>query len=167
MLVAATPEIPRAALRKLEFLIGEGAGIQTLYPPEGAPIRYPAAYTGSCEACERFLQLAFFAELPDGSVESGTTLITFHSKNRQYEMWVFTSLAEEPLHLHGNFQSGSLVLLAERPWEMPWGLQRIRYTLTPHPDGSFETLIELWEPDGYTPFRSAVYCRKPLRAEKL
>jgi len=153
--------IPQSALRKLEFLAGDYSGTQTLYPPGGLAISYEASCSITREACERFVKVEFFAEVPGLGVESFTAFVTFSSAQGCYKMWLFSSHAEEPLHMTGDFTEGRLVMISE-PWSMPWGLQRLRGTFTPHVDGSLEFLTELWSPDGYVKFRHTLFRRRVL-----
>jgi hypothetical protein len=148
--------IPQRALRRLEFLAGEYQGTQTLYPPGGKRVSYDAQCTVSREACERFVKIEFFAEVPQLGIESFTAFLTYSTRKDCYEMWLFSSSAEEPLHMSGDFDGRQLVMISD-PWSMPWGLQRLRGTYTPHADGCFEYLAELWDPDGYTKFRRTVF----------
>jgi hypothetical protein len=148
--------IPRRALQRLEFLAGEYIGRQTLYPPGGRRISYDAFCTASREACERFVKIEFYANVPNLGVESFTALLTYSSRKNCYEMWQFSSASDEPLHMTGDFKDDCLVLISD-PWSMPWGLQRLRGTFTPYPDGRFEYLAEMWDPDGYSKFRHTVF----------
>jgi hypothetical protein len=153
---AAMPVIPQSALRRLESLAGEYVGIQTLHPPGGRSVSYPASCTISREACERFVKVEFFAEMPGMGIESFSSFLGYSSAKDCYQMWQFSSSSEEPLHMAGNFKGDQLIMISE-PWSMPWGLQRLRGTYTPLSHGSFEYLAELWEPDGYARFRHTVF----------
>lgn len=149
---AAAVVIPHQALRRLEVLAGEYTGKQTLYPPDGEAVSYPACCTVSREACERFVKIEFYAEIPEFGIESFTAFLTFSPAKAVYQMWLFSSSAEEPLHMTGDFDGNCLVMISD-PWDMPWGLQRLRGTYMPHCDGTFEYLAELWTPDGYNRFK--------------
>lgn len=153
--------IPQHALRRLEFLVGDFSGEQTLYPPGGKRVQFQAHCTGSREACERFTKIELYAEVPNYGIESLTAFLTYSQTNEAYEMWLFSSASEQPLHMTGNFKGEQLVMVSD-PWSMPWGLQRLRGTYTPEPDGDFRYETELWEPDGYSLFRSAVFHRSPV-----
>ena len=154
---ATIPVIPQRALRRLESLAGEYSGIQTLQPPGGCLVAYPAFCTVSREACERFVKVEFFAEIPDYGIESFTAFISYSASKDCYQMWQFSSSSEEPLRMTGNFVGEHLVMVSD-PWSMPWGLQRLRGTFTPG-DRAFEYLAELWEPDGYIKFRHTIFNR--------
>jgi hypothetical protein len=154
--------IPRHALQRLEFLAGEYAGTQVLYPPGGKRVSYDAYCTVSREACERFVKVEFYAEIPDLGIESFTAFLTYSPSKECYQMWLFSSSAEEPLHMTGNFRGRQLIMTSD-PWAMPWGLQKLRGTFTPSEDGSFEYLAELWEPDGYLKFRNTIFHQLPVR----
>jgi hypothetical protein len=153
--------IPQRALRRLEFLAGEYAGTQTLFPPGGKRISYDVFCTVTREACERFLKAEFFADIPGLGPESFTALFTFSPSKCSYQMWLFSSTAEEPLHMIGDFKGQQLIMVSD-PWDMPWGLQRLRGTFTPNSNGDFEYLAELWEPDGYVTFKRTVLHRRSM-----
>lgn len=150
--------IPQQALRRLEFLVGEFVGEQTLYPPDRKHVRFLARCNGYREACERFTRVEFYAEIPSFGIETFTAFLTYSAKAEAYELWLFSSNSEEPLHMKGDFKGEQLVMISD-PWSMPWGLQRLRGTYTPLPNGDFKYESELWEPDGYTLFRSVVFHR--------
>lgn len=153
--------VPKQALLRLEFLVGDYTGVQTLYPPEGKVVSYPAWAQISREACDRFVKVEFYAEVPEMGIESFTSFLTYGSRKSCYQMWQFSSSSEEPLHLAGDFLGQQLVLVSD-PWSMPWGLQRLRGTFSPYSEGSFEYLLERWEPDGYTKFRTTHFQRKSV-----
>ncbi|HVT10904.1 MAG TPA: hypothetical protein VHE55_01450 [Fimbriimonadaceae bacterium] len=161
---ASVLAIPQTALQRLEFLAGEYSGRQILYPPGGKSVSYDAYCTISREACERFVKVEFYAEIPEIGIESFTAFVTFSPRRGTYQMWLFSSSAEEPLHMTGDFRGRDLVLISE-PWAMPWGLQRLRGTFTPRGNGDFEYLTELWTPDGYTRFRHSVFHRDSIDLE--
>lgn len=158
---ATVTGIPQHALRRLEFLAGEYAGTQTMYPPDGGRVSSAAFCTISREACERFLKFEFFAEVEQYGIESFTCFVTFSTKKELYEMWLFSSSSEEPLHMVGDFKGSDLVFISD-PWSMPWGLQRLKGTFTPDDEGNFRYVAELWEPDGYSLFRSTSFQRRAL-----
>lgn len=153
--------IPQQALRRLEFLVGDFSGEQTLYPPEGMKLCYLAHCAGSREACDRFTKIEFYASVPEFGIESFTAFLTYSQKKEVYECWVFSSHSEEPLHMSGNFKGDQLVLVSD-PWSMPWGLQRLRGTYTPYDNGDFRYETELWEPDGFTLFRTSTFHRSSV-----
>lgn len=146
--------IPQSALLRLEFLMGEYSGTQTLYPPGGSPVTYKAFCHVSREVCERFIKIELYADIPDHGIESFTSFLTYSPTKRCYQKWLFSSSAEEPLHMSGNFEGGQLVMVSD-PWNMPWGLQRLRGTFTSQSEESFKYLAEIWEPDGYKRFRES------------
>ncbi|HSI72536.1 MAG TPA: hypothetical protein VK934_05125 [Fimbriimonas sp.] len=148
--------IPASQLRRLEFLLGESCGLQTLYPPEGSPVQFTAHINGSWETCERFIKLDFFAEIPGLGAETFRALITYSDKLECYRLWAFASSQEEPVHMTGEFNGRKLVFVSD-PTNMIWGLQRLRYTFTALRDGAVEMLGERWEPDGYAKYCSIVY----------
>jgi len=148
--------IPTIHLAKLNFLIGESSGIQTLYPPESTPVQFKAFVTGSWEACERFVKLDYFAEIPEIGIESYRSMITFNETDSQYRMWIFASSQEEPMHLRGDFKGKDLVFVSD-PTTMLWGMQRLRLTFRSGYDGTVELLGERWEPDGYAKYCSVVF----------
>src|SRR5437870_8112679 len=113
--------IPRQALHRLEFLAGEYSGRQTMYPPGGKRLTYNAYCNVSREACERFVKIEFYADIPDLGIESFTAFLTYSTRKDCYEMWLFSSSAEEPLHMTGAFKGDQLVMVSD-PWSMPWGL---------------------------------------------
>ncbi len=156
---ATAVEIPRDALRRLEFLSGEYSGTQRLYPPEGKAVSYDAHCCISREACERFLKVEFIADVPDVGIESFTALATYSTSKACYQMWLFASTTEEPLHMAGNFKGRHLVMISD-PWSMPWGLQRLRGTFTPMGEDSFEYVVELWEPEGYVVYKRSMFTRR-------
>jgi hypothetical protein len=156
MALPISSTIPAEQLRRLEFLLGESCGLQTLYPPEASPVQYTAHINGSWETCERFIKLDFFAEIPGLGVETFRALITYSEKMECYRLWAFASSQEEPVHMTGEFMGRKLVFVSD-PTKMIWGLQRLRYTFASQRDGSVEMLGERWEPDGYAKYCSVVY----------
>jgi hypothetical protein len=155
--------IPREALSRLEFLIGDYAGEMILSPPGERPSRFQAAINIKREACDRFFQIDYVADSPQRGVDSLTAFLTYSSRRGCYEMWVFSCLSEEPLHMVGGFEGRKLVMVSD-PWPMTWGLQRLRSTFMPTGEGSLEYVSELWEPDGYRRFRSAAFRKVPVPA---
>ncbi|HTQ09568.1 MAG TPA: hypothetical protein VMI31_05810 [Fimbriimonadaceae bacterium] len=153
--------IPQGALRKLEFLSGDYSGVQTLYPPGGDVVSYNVSCCIAREACDRFVRIEFFGEVPELGVETFTAMVTFSAADSCYKMWLFSSRSEEPLHMKGELRDHGLVMISQ-PWVMPWGLQRLRSTFVPYIDGSFELLTELWSPDGYVKFRQTLFRRRAL-----
>lgn len=148
--------IPGEQLRRLGFLIGECQGLETLYPPEEPPVQFTAFVSGAWEACERYLKIDFFAEIPRFGVESVRALITYSEGLSRYRMWVFSTTHEEPIYFTGDFDCGRLVFVSD-PTQMVWGLQRLRYTFTPLEDQAVQMLGERWEPDGYAKLSSVVF----------
>lgn len=148
--------IPVRQLRRLEFLLGESNGLQTLYPPEAPPVQFEAYVVGSWEHCERFIKLDFFADIPGMGPETFRALITYSEKMDCYRMWAFSSSQEEPIHMTGEFVADQLIFVSD-PTKMIWGLQRLRYTFVPGSDDSVQMLGERWEPDGYAKYCSVVY----------
>jgi hypothetical protein len=159
MEIATRVTIPQRALRRLEFLAGEYAGTQKLFPPQGKSVTYDVFCSITREACERFLKAEFFAEVPGIGTESFTALLTYSGDKSCYQMWLFSSMSEEPLHMTGEFLGNQLIMISD-PWDMPWGLQRLRASFTPHSNGDFEYLTELWEPDGYVIFKHTLLHRR-------
>jgi len=149
--------LPTEQLVKLNFLLGEFVGEQTLYPPGGSPVRYPAHVNGSWEACERFVTFDFYADIPGYGTETFRAMITFSESTSSYRMWVFAASQEEPLYLRGNFDELGRLIFVSEPTQMVWGTERLRYTFSPHGDGSTELLGERWEPDGYATYCSVVF----------
>ncbi len=148
--------LPIEQLRKLQFLLGESTGTETLYPPESGPVSFKAFVSGSWETCERFIKIDFYGDIPGYGVETFTALLTYSESKQCYRMWAFASSQEEPLHMTGNFHGGSLVFVGD-PTVMVWGMQRLRYTFTPQDGGGVELLGERWEPDGYAKYCSVVF----------
>jgi hypothetical protein len=148
--------IPHERLSKVDFLLGDGWGVETLYPPSEAPVQFRSVFSGSWEPCERFIKLDFFANVPGLGEETYRALLTWSEKLACYKMWLFNSTGEEPLVLTGDFLRDKLVMISE-PWHMPWGLQRMRCSFTALEVDGFEYFAELWEPDGYSKFRTVVF----------
>lgn len=148
--------IPTVELRALDFLLGEGSGLETLYPPGQPAVQFTAFYTASREECERFLKVDFFCEIPGIGIESFLALLTWSKAKNCYRMWIFSTANEEPMEMAGNFQGNELVMVSD-PWNMPWGLQKMRSTFSAHESGGFTYLAELWEPDGYSKYCSATF----------
>ena len=148
--------IPIERLRSLEFLLGESVGLETLYPPEGAPVQFQAFVNGSWESCERFIKIDFFGDIPGVGPETFRAMITYSEKMGCYRMWAFAATQEEPMHMCGDFEGESLVFVGD-PTPMLWGFQRLRFRFDPNPDGSIEFLGERWEPDGYAKYCSVVF----------
>lgn len=137
-------------------MLGESSGLQTLYPPDGSPVQFQAHVIGSWEHCERFIKLDYFADMPGLGPESFRAMITYSDSMECYRMWAFTSSQEEPMYLAGDFVDDAIVFVSD-PTKMIWGLQRLRYTISPHQDGAIELLGERWEPDGYAKYCSVIY----------
>jgi hypothetical protein len=149
--------IPGEQLRRLDFLLGESGGVETMYLPGQPPVQFRASIFGSREACDRFLRVEFYGEIPGFGPESFQALITYSETLFAYRMWLFSSVQETPAHLTGNFNDdGQLVLLSD-PTAMPWGPERLRYTISPLSDGSVEVLGELWQLDGYAKYCSVIF----------
>ena len=148
--------IPIVELQRLEFMLGEASGLETLYPPESPPVQFQAYVMGSWEHCERFIKLDFFADIPGLGAETFRALITYSSTLKCYRMWAFSSSQEEPVHMTGEFDGSSLVFVSD-PTNMIWGLQRLRYTFEPLGDDSVQMLGERWEPDGYAKYCTVLY----------
>jgi hypothetical protein len=157
MALPISASIPVEHLRRLEFLLGEFSGLETLYPPARPPIQFQAHITGAWESCERFLMLSFFGEVPNYGPESFRMLVTYSVAHGCYRAWLFTASQEEPTHLSGDFDGVGLVLVSD-PTDMDGGLQRLRYIITPRLDGTVEVRGDRWEPDGY-----AKYCTVSFR----
>jgi hypothetical protein len=151
--------IPRDMLRKLDFMLGELSGTETLYPPGKEPVQFDAHVCASREDCERFVKIDFFADIPSIGIESFLALVTYSEKMRCYRLWIFAASQEEPLHMTGDFEGDSLVMVSD-PSPMLWGMQRMRSTFTPLLDGGFRYVADLWEPDGYTKYCSTEF--KPV-----
>ena len=66
--------IPTDKLKKLEFLLGESTGLQTLYPPGEPPLQFAATISASGEECERFVKIDFFANMPKYGIETYRSL---------------------------------------------------------------------------------------------
>src|SRR4051812_23817512 len=96
--------IPTDRLKTLEFLLGEGSGWETLYPPGQPPVQFTASFTASRENCERFLKVDFFCDIPGIGIESFLALLTWSSAKDCYRMWIFSATNEEPMEMAGNFQ---------------------------------------------------------------
>ena len=150
--------IPTDKLRKLDFMLGECGGAETLYPPGREPVHFEGHVAGSREDCERFLRIEFFADIPDIGIETFLALITYSERMHCYRLWIYAASQEEPLHMTGNFEGDSLVMVSD-PSPMVWGLQRMRSTFTPLPDGGFKYMADLWEPDGYAKYCAAMFRR--------
>ncbi|MGV3618960.1 MAG: hypothetical protein ACO1SV_26840 [Fimbriimonas sp.] len=153
-----TRHLPIAELHRLEFMVGEFTGTETLYPPEGAPVQFAAHVSGQWEACERFVKIDFFADIPGVGPETFRSMITYGDSRRAYRMWIFAASQEEPIHMTGNFDGDRLIFLGD-PTPMVWGMQRLRYSFLPGADGSIELLGERWEPDGYAKYCSVTFRR--------
>lgn len=144
----ARSSIAVVQLQKLDFLLGDGRGVETLYPPEGDAVYFPAAVSGSRESCERFLRVDYFADIPGYGIETFRAMFTYSESRKRFRCWAFSTVHEEPAHLEGDFVDNSLVLVSD-PIPMPWGLQRLRMTFTPLPAGGYFYLSERWEPEGW------------------
>jgi hypothetical protein len=148
--------LPVPQLRQLEFMLGESMGLETLYPPESPPVQFRAHIVGAWESCERFFKLDFYGEVPGVGTETFRAMITYSEQMGCYRMWAFAASQEEPMHFAGDFVDGSLVFVGD-PSPMLWGFQRLRFTITPHVDGTVELLGERWEPDGYAKYCSVLF----------
>jgi hypothetical protein len=150
--------IPSEQLRRLDFLLGEASGYETMYPPGGHPVQFVATYSAGREDCERFLKLDFFCDIPGYGIETFRAQITWSDSQQCYRMWIFSAYQEEPMLLKGDFEHKKLILISD-PWPMPWGLQRMRCTLAPIDGGGMSYFAELWEPDGYAKYCTAMFNR--------
>jgi hypothetical protein len=148
--------LPTEHLRRLDFLLGESSGLETLYPPEGPPVQFNAYVTGSWETCERYVKIDFYAEIPGIGVETFRAMITYSETQQCYRFWCFAASQEEPVHFRGHFNGDELIFISD-PTPMVWGMQRLRYTFSPKSDSSVELLGERWEPDGYAKYCSVVF----------
>jgi len=153
MKLDVSSDLPIRHLRRLEFLVGDFRGVETLYPPEREPVRFVAHLTGRWETCERFIRMDFYANIPGVCVETFHAMITYTPSRGSYRMWIYAASQEEPVHAPGDFDGEKLVFLSD-PTAMMWGMQRIRFTLTPCADG-FDLFSERWEPDGFVPYCEA------------
>lgn len=145
--------LPTEELKAIELLVGSFAGEEVLYPPEGDPIRFVAHIVGDWEPCERFLRISFYADIPTLGTDTFEGRITYSENRRAYRMWMFAASQEEPMHLVGQFRDGSLIMVSD-PTEMHWGMQRLRFNISPSEDG-LVIYGERWEPDGYVPYCAA------------
>ena len=148
--------LPVDKLHRLEFLLGESAGLQTLYPPEVQPVQFNAHVSAKWERCDRYVVMDFYADIPTVGPETFHAMITFSEERQCYRLWSFEASQEEPMYMEGHFESDQLILRSD-PALMIWGFQRLRYTFTPYTDGSVEFLAERWEPDGYAKHSSVVF----------
>lgn len=155
MSTSISRSLPTDQLRRLQFLLGESTGIETLYPPDAAPVTFRAYVSGSWESCDRFFKIEFYGDIPGFGAESFTSLITYSEQKHSYRMWVFAASQEEPVHLTGNFSENRLVFVSD-PTNMVWGMQRLRFTFT-HLETGVELLGERWEPDGYAKYCSVLF----------
>jgi hypothetical protein len=149
--------IPVQQLKRLDFLLGQFRGKETLYPPSGPAIHFNVHLTSDWEPCERFLKVDYYGEIPTLGRETFQARITYCESQRAYRMWVFNAAHEEPIHLKGDFDGDSLVFVSD-PTAIVWGLHRLRYTFTPTEQG-YEAVGERWEPDGYVPHCSIEFSR--------
>jgi hypothetical protein len=140
--------LPTVELRRLDFLLGDGEGLQTLYPPDSDPAYYKAFVSGSMETCDRFLRVDYFADIASYGTETFRSLFTYSDSLECFRCWSFCTASEEPAHFCGRFENGSLVMVSD-PYQMPWGLQRLRHSFTPLASGGYFFLCERWELDGW------------------
>ena len=89
-------------------------------------------------------------------------MLTYSESKSLYRMWVYAASQEDPIHMAGQFEDDRLVFISD-PTNMVWGMQRLRYAFTPHPDGAIELLGERWEPDGYAKYCTVVFRRRADR----
>ena len=143
-------------------MVGDFVGEETLYPPDGAPVNFTATVVGQWETCERFVMVDFFAEIPGVGTETFRAMLTYSESKSLYRMWVYAASQEDPIHMAGQFEDDRLVFISD-PTNMVWGMQRLRYAFTPHPDGAIELLGERWEPDGYAKYCTVVFRRRADR----
>jgi hypothetical protein len=149
--------LPTEQMRRLDFLLGEGSGQETLYPPGGPPVEFEATVCCSREECERFLRCEFYAEIPGLGIETFLALITYSEKMHCYRLWAFAASQEEPLHMTGNFEDDGRLVFISDPTPMVWGLQRMRSVFKPLEGGAVEYTADLWEPEGYVKYCSVVF----------
>jgi len=155
MSTSISRSLPTDQLRRLQFLLGESTGLETLYPPDSAPVSFRAYVSGTWESCERFFKIEFYGDIPGFGAETFTALITYSEPKHCYRMWVFAASQEDPVHMTGNFTENRIVFVSD-PTNMVWGMQRLRFTFT-HLDSGVELLGERWEPDGYAKYCSVVF----------
>jgi hypothetical protein len=150
--------IPASQLKRLDFLLGDLVGVETMYPPGLSPIQFRANFSGSREVCERFLNVDFFGNIPNVGVETFRAMITYSERLACYRMWIYSASQEEPVYLVGDFEGSRLTFVSE-PTPMMWGMQRLRFSLEPLGDGSVDLLGERWELEGFVTYCSAILSR--------
>jgi hypothetical protein len=154
---------PWPEIRQLNFILGEHAGWETLYPPEGEPIHFRASVSGSREECERFVRIEFYGDLGSYGIESFLGLLSYSKSRGCYTMWMFGSSQEDPLFLTGDFTDGTLVLTSDVSTTF-WGVERLRFSITPT-EGRIHLFGEIWRLDGWTKYCVATYDSAALVAE--
>lgn len=148
--------IPTLHLRQLDFLLGDGAGVESLYPPAGDPVYFKAFVSGSHEVCDRFVRVDYFADVPNYGTETFRALFTYSEELECFRCWAFSTQSEEPATFAGNFENGSLIMVSE-PYRMPHGLQRLRQCFTPLASGGYFFLTERWDLEGWTKYCSVTF----------
>ncbi|MBI1757194.1 MAG: hypothetical protein HYR64_08830 [Fimbriimonas ginsengisoli] len=151
--------VPTAELAKLEFLVGDFTGIETLYPPgNGDPITLRSIISGEWDSRDRFMRLHFLGIIPDRIYRSQLWIITAREAG-DYGLWIFANDDHEPGMATGTIEDGSIVFTGQ-PRETEWGLQRFRFRYTREGTDTFSCLGEIWHPAGYRLFQSASYRRE-------
>src|SRR5438094_246996 len=129
-------ELPVLQLQQLDFLLGDGEGVETLYQPEGEVMHFKAFVSGSRESCDRYVRVDYFADMPTLGIDTYRLLLTYSEADGCFRSWAFSTRALEPAVFSGNFVDGSLVMLSE-PFRMPYGLQRMRQSFSPIASGGY------------------------------
>lgn len=150
--------VPTSELRRLEFLVGNFAGNDILFPPDAPAIDFHAHARGDWEACDRHLHFEFFAQVPGIGPETMRILFTYSREQEAYLAWVFSPSQMEPIKFKGSLDGERLVLVSE-PSQSRWGMVRLRYTYEVMGEEGIRILGERWEPDGYVRHRNCVLQR--------
>jgi len=148
--------LPVIQLQKLDFLLGEGQGVEAMYQPDGEVLHYKAFVSGSRESCDRYVRVDYFADIPTLGVDTFRLLITYDEDNGCFRSWAFSTRALDPFICSGTFVDGSLVMLSE-PVRMGNGLQKMRQSFSPIASGGFFYHCERWELDGWKSYISVSF----------
>lgn len=149
-------ELPYIQLQQLDFLLGDGTGVETIYPADADAIHFKAFVSGSRETCDRFVRVDYFADIPRYGVESFRSLFTYSPESKCFRSWAFSTASSEPAVFSGGFENGSLVMVSD-PCQTPWGLQRLRQSFTPLASGGYFYLTERWTLEGWAKYCSVTF----------
>jgi hypothetical protein len=125
-----------------------------MYPPDQPPIRFEVHSEADWETSDRFIRFELFCRASTSIFESMLGMIGYDPERNLYRMWTFSRSQAEPMYLAGGFDENRLIVVSE-PSPMIWGIQRLRYTITPLEESGFDILGEYWTLEGWERYSTA------------